>query len=151
MMLIQFGNLKGSWLSNQFTKLLMTKCLEALPMPLQKRIKASLSVFALVFMLTLSWFFFLVIPKSVSQVSKYSKTSTWGGYYSSTKSKSSFENVSMSLFFSFISLSRIKVYVLYMSCIWRCYLRWIVSRHGYRYSSEHGSWSCFWWRGSQPA
>ena len=30
-MLIQFGNLKGSWLSNQFTKLLMTKCLEALP------------------------------------------------------------------------------------------------------------------------
>ena len=30
-MLIQFGNLKGSWLSNKFTKLLMTKCLEALP------------------------------------------------------------------------------------------------------------------------
>ena len=21
---------------------------------------------------------------------------------------------------------------------------------GYRYSSEHGSWSCFWWRKSQP-
>ena len=30
-MLIQFGNLKGSWLSNQFTKLLMTKCWQALP------------------------------------------------------------------------------------------------------------------------
>ena len=30
-MLIQFGNFKGSWLSNKFTKLLMAKCWQALP------------------------------------------------------------------------------------------------------------------------
>jgi len=108
------------------------------------RIKSALLVFVLaIFIQTLSWFIFLVISILVSQVCKIFLISHWDWCYSSTKSKSSFENVSTSPFFSFISLSGIRVCSLYMSCIWSCYLRWIMSRQVYRYSSEHGSWSCF--------
>ena len=47
-----------------------------------------------------------------------------------------FENVSKSPFFSFISLSGFRVCHLYMSWRRSCYLGWIMSLHGYRYSSE---------------
>ena len=52
------------------------------------------------------------------------------------------------LHFSF-SLSSIRLWSLKMSCILSCYLWWIMSHHGYRYSREQGSWSCFWWRRNQ--
>ena len=52
------------------------------------------------------------------------------------------------LHFSF-SLSSIRLCSLKMSCILSCYLWWIMSRHGYRYSRKQGSWTCFWWRRNQ--
>ena len=120
---------------------------ESPSMQSQTSINAVLPVFFLAFFIQTSfWFIFLAISTSVSQVCKICIISHFNGYYSSMKSKSSFENESTSPFFSLISLSGIRVCSVYMSCIWSCYLRWIMSRHGYRYSSEQGSWSCFWWR-----
>ena len=115
------------------------------------RIKAVLPLFVLkVFIQTLSWFIFWQYPHLYFRFAKYSLISYMDRHYSSMKSKSSFENVSASPFFSFISLSWIRVCSLYMPCILSCYLRWIMSIHKYRYSSEQGSWSFFWWRRNQP-
>ena len=74
---------------------------------------------------------------------KYSKISHCDGNYPSTKSNSSFwkcEHVSV---FELYFPSGFRVCGLFMSCRRSCYLRWIMSLHGYRYSSEQGSLSCF--------
>ena len=101
------GNLKGKLAVEPVWKLLMTSVMarsthESPPIQSQTSINGALPVFVLAFFIqTLFWFIFLAIFISVSQVCKIFHNSPWGGYYSSTKSKSSFENVSMSPFFIF--------------------------------------------------
>ena len=70
-----YGIIKGSWLFNQCSKLLMTSLLvssprENPPIPSQKKINVALTVFVLMFLLRLSWFIFLVVPTSVTQACK---------------------------------------------------------------------------------
>ena len=81
-------------------------------------------------------------PHLYLMFAKYSKISHCDD--PSTKSIS-FWNVRTSPFFRFISLSEFRVCRLYMSCRRSCYIRWIMSLHGYRYSSELDSLSCFRW------
>ena len=83
-------------------------------------------------------------PHLYLMFAKYSKISHCDGNYPSTKSIS-FWNVRASPFFRFISLSEFRVCRLYMSCRRSCYIRWIMSLHGLRYSSELDSLSCFRW------
>ena len=97
------GSLKGKLAVEPVWKLLMTFVRsrythESPPIQWQTSINGALPVFVLAFFIrTLFWFIFLAI----SQVCKIFHNSPWGGYYSSTKTKSSFENVSMSPFFIF--------------------------------------------------
>ena len=101
------GSLKGKLAVEPVWKLLMTSVRsrythESPPIQWQTSINGALPVFVLAFFIrTLFWFIFLAILTSVSQDCKIFHNSPWDGYYSSTKSKSSFENVSMSPFFIF--------------------------------------------------
>ena len=78
----------------------------------------------LVFMQTMSRFIFLVNSTSVSQVWKKNKFQNFSSRWIRNRS------------------FHLKIWVwssLYMSCRWSCYLRWIMSRQGFRYSTVHGS------------
>ena len=154
-MLIQFGNLKGSWLSNQFTKLLMTKCSQALPVRIHHAFVEENKSFSAcicpgVYVDAFLTFLFGDTHICISGLKIFQNFTLRRILFIYKIEVFFWKCEHVSIFQLCFPLGN-KVYVLYMSCILRCYLRWIVSRHGYRYSSEHGSWSCFWWRGSQPA
>ena len=109
---------------------------------------SNLPVFVMAFFIqTLFWFIFLGIFTSVSQVCKIFHNSLEADIIH-LRNRSLLLKMWACLHFSF-SLSGIRLCSFKMSCIWSCYLWWIMSRHGYRYSRKQGSWSCFWWRRNQ--
>ena len=146
------GNLKGKLAVEPVWKLHMTSVMarsthESPPIQSQTSINGALPVFVLAFFIqTLFWFIFLAIFISVSQVCKIFHNSPWGIIH--LRNRSLLLKMWACLHFSF-SLSGIRLCSLKMSCIWSCYLWWIMSLHGYRYSRKQGSWTCFWWRRNQ--
>ena len=127
-----WGILEGSWLSNKCESCLWPQCWQNLPVRIRsfsrnenKRCSACIcpgglySNFILIYIFGDTYI-------CISCLQKNSIISNWDGYYSSMKSKSSFENVSTSPFFSFISLQGIRVCNIYMPFILSCYLRWII-------------------------
>ena len=114
----------------------------------QTSINGSLPLFVLAFFIqNLFWFIFLVIFTSVSQVCKIFYNSLEADIIH-LRNRSLLLKMRAFLHFSF-SLSGIRLCSLKMSCIWSCYLWWIMSRHRYWYSRKQGSCFCFWWRRNQ--